>query len=838
MKNSRLRQQAPAVLMIAAAFVFLLAGLRRASTAPPAALETAGRIAPVSVPENGQSVNNGYPDLIRDRQGNLWCAWTSNRLRDPLQPYNVGQYAEGDSIIVRTRKAGGWSEAVILNTNFGVNIEPVLAPDPAGGVEVVWTSRRQGEYALYTRHVTAELNLGSELKILPAGTLEAHPALVSDRAGRIWLAAQAYRHGSMDIVFYTKEGSGWRQMPDAADSTDPEFRPRLAAAPDGAIWCAWDVESKGKYRVMVRRFDPAANAWGAAENVPGDGRLDAYAPDLAVDRDGRVWVTYGRNEAVEHLWGLRGPKQGPIPRPTVRLVVREAGGWRYARPAAGGDAGFVAKGDMPRITMGEDGALWVGWSFLGDHLNQKVGAMLIDHGKWSPAKVFGLEEPGTPLGSGQRADQRPALAAEPGGKLAIAYERGRGVFQNRDIYLREIAAANMESAPAAAPLAAFQADEARLVERPLVRHPPRLAVQDTGGERRTLYFGDLHNHLLIDDGHEGTVDQLMMFHRDRFGNDFAATTSHGDSNKLLMSELALNDALAESMLAPGQFVSIPGFEWTQGDFVVPRAGHRHVIYETPGGPLYRPTEGYSDSIREFVDLMSKTNGLIFAHHVTRGFTGGTDWSYVNVKIEPDVEMCSHWGRFEYWQNPGHIRGPEVKNCSVQDAWRMGWRLGVIGGSDGHNLFGDRIQGLTGVYATELTRPAIFEAIRKRRCYATTGEPIVLDFRVNGRFMGSEIAAADGPVVEATVMGTAPLIAVEVVKWAGGQSPFAVVYKAPVSGVQAKVWWRDPEFRTDSLYYLRVTQQVSPELAAKYKNAPDNPFPSEMAWSSPVWVSKQ
>jgi hypothetical protein len=829
-KQRQLSRHGPAALLAVAAFVFLMAGLRKGSTAPPAAVETAGKIEAVSLPENGQPVNNGYPDLIRDRQGNLWCAWASNRLRDPLQPYNAGQYAEGDSIVVRVRKGDKWSGEAILNTNFGVNIEPVIAPDPAGGVQVVWTSRRQGEYALYTRHVSAELNLAGEQKILPAGTLEAHPSLVADRGGRIWLAAQAYRHGSMDIVFYAREASGWRQMPDAADSPDPEFRPRLAAAPDGSVWCAWDAESKGKYRVMVRRFDPAANTWGTAEIVPGDGRLDAYAPDLAVDRDGRVWVTYARSEAEEHLWGLRGVRNGDPPRPSVRLVVREPGGWR--------NTGFVTKGDMPRITIGEDDAVWVAWAFLRGHVNQKVGAVAIRGGKWAPAQVFGWEEPAPVIGSGQRADQRPALAAGPDGRLAIAYEHGRGTFQNRDIYLREVVAANIESAPAAPPFTAFPAEEARSVERPLVRHAPRLALQDIGGERRTLYFGDLHNHLLIDDGHQGTVDQLMMFHRDRFGMDFAATTSHGDSNKLLMSELALNDALAESMLASGQFVSIPGFEWTQGDYVVPRAGHRHVIYETPGGPLYRPTEGYSDSIREFVDLMSKTNGLLFAHHVTRGFTGGTDWSYVNVKVEPDVEMCSHWGRFEFWQNPGHIRGPEVKNCSVQDAWRMGWRLGVIGGSDGHDLYGERISGLTGVYATELTRPAIFDALRKRRCYATTGEQIVLDFRVNGRFMGSEITASDGPVVEAAVTGTAPLIAVEVVKYAGGQSPFATVYKAPVSGAQAKVWWRDPEFRGDSMYYLRVTQQVSPELATRYRNTPDNPFPSEMAWSSPVWVSKE
>ena len=340
----------------------------------------------------------------------------------------------------------------------------------------------------------------------------------------------------------------------------------------------------------------------------------------------------------------------------------------------------------------------------------------------------------------------------------------------------------------------------------------------------------------MDDGHQGFVDQLFAIHRDRFASDFAATTSHGDSNKLLISELAHNDLLTETLNESGRFITIPGFEWTQGDFVVPRAGHRHVIYETPGGPLYRPTEGHSDSIREFVDLMSKTNGLLFAHHITRGSTGGTDWSYVNVKVEPAVEMCSSWGRFEYWQNPGHIRGPEVKNCSVQDVWRMGWRLGLIGGSDGHNLFGDRIQGLTGVYATELSRSAIFEAIRQRRSYATTGEPIVVDFRVNGHFMGSEIEAGDGPLMEGSVQGTAKLISVEVVKLDGGKYP--AVYRAPLDGRNAKFWWKDPDFRADTLYYLRVTQEVEPGLAARYRDEAENRFPTEMAWTSPVWVKRK
>jgi hypothetical protein len=172
---------------------------------------------------------------------------------------------------------------------------------------------------------------------------------------------------------------------------------------------------------------------------------------------------------------------------------------------------------------------------------------------------------------------------------------------------------------------------------------------------------------------------------------------------------------------------------------------------------------------------------------------------------------------------------------------MGLRLGVIGGSDGHNLYGDKIQGLTGVYAEDLTRSAIFDAIRKRRCYATTGDPIEVVFKVNGHLMGWEITATDGPLIEGEVKGVRKLIAVEVIKYAkkdGTPYPFPTVYSAPIEGSTAKVWWRDSDFRSDSLYYLRVTQEADPAVAARYAGEDSNPFPSEMAWSSPVWVDKE
>ncbi len=826
------------VLAVTAALsgVLIWLGLARGgSTQAPPRLVTDGEIAAVSVTESGNTVNNGYPSLVRDRQGNLWCAWISARQRDPLTRRQNVPYEEGDMVVLRARRADKWSDAVILNTNFGVNFAPVLAPDGAGNILAVWGSRRDGVDGIWWRRVGPDLSLGSELRVDPAGTLETLPSVAAGPDGAVWLAFQSFRGGSSNIVFYGLKGSGWQRLADAADGPDPEYRPRLAMAPDGGVWCVWDAYSRGKYSVLARRYDPRSGTWGASEAVPGDGRLDAYAPDLAVDGKGRLWVVYARNEVEEPAYGLRGTQSGGVPRPTTRLAVREpSGAWSAVAPLSGQQPGFVAVGDLPRIAVDGEGGVWVAWQRLPNHVDWKVGAAYYQGGRWVASQIFGEEEPVALDGPPRRADQRASLAAGPPGRLAFAYERGRGVFRNRDIFVREVKA----SAPPAIGepgLSRFDAQSQGAAERPIRRAPQRLAVHSVTGERRQLYFGDLHNHLLVDDGHQGFVDQLFAIHRDRFASDFAATTSHGDSNKLLISELAQNDLLTEVNLAPGRFISIPGFEWTQGDFVVPRAGHRHIIYETPGGPLYRPTEGHSDSIREFTELMSKTNGMIFAHHISRASAGGTDWSFTNIQVEPAVEMCSSWGRFEYYQNPGHIRAPEIKNSSVQDAWRMGWRLGVIGGSDGHNAFGDRIQGLTGIYATELTRPALFEALRKRRCYATTGEPIQVDFRVNGHLMGSEIEASDGPLIEGSVEGTAKLTRVEVVKSEAGK--YTSVYSAPLDGNRAKLWWRDPDFRAGVFYYLRVTQEAAPAITARYSKLPENPFPSEMAWTSPVWVGK-
>ena len=85
------------------------------------------------------------------------------------------------------------------------------------------------------------------------------------------------------------------------------------------------------------------------------------------------------------------------------------------------------------------------------------------------------------------------------------------------------------------------------------------------------------------------------------------------------------------------------------------------------------------------------------------------------RFEKSMEIHSSWGTFEWL---------------IQDAFRLGYRVGIVANSDGHKgrpgasypgaaLFG-AVGGLTCFLVSKLTRESILDCIRKRRHYATTG----------------------------------------------------------------------------------------------------------------------
>ncbi|OGG46063.1 MAG: hypothetical protein A3F84_01970 [Candidatus Handelsmanbacteria bacterium RIFCSPLOWO2_12_FULL_64_10] len=346
-----------------------------------------------------------------------------------------------------------------------------------------------------------------------------------------------------------------------------------------------------------------------------------------------------------------------------------------------------------------------------------------------------------------------------------------------------------------------------------------------------LFWGDLHaqsefhsmHSQKIDFRHAswskglstGTPEECYLYGRDIACLDFMAITDQG---ACVSAGWEAHQAKTEEYNAPGRFVTFRGYE--AGTSV----GHRNVIYR--GGGVEPPRDHRTfnfmpDTLYRY--YKGRADVMIVPHHVKTW----TDWRYHDPALEPLMEVYSCWGSseregFEVWDK-GMTPG-----AGAQAGLAQGYRLGIIASTDNHVGMPGRSYphdrqvhtgfkgGKVAVYAEALTREAIFDALKERHCYGTTGERIILRFFVNDRRMGS-LFATDGReeprTVRVDVVGTEEIDRVEVVR--NNQD----VHVAFGSGDRLAFEWNDASpMSGTTFYYVRVRQKDG-----------------EMAWSSPVWV---
>jgi hypothetical protein len=271
----------------------------------------------------------------------------------------------------------------------------------------------------------------------------------------------------------------------------------------------------------------------------------------------------------------------------------------------------------------------------------------------------------------------------------------------------------------------------------------------------------------------------------------------------------------------------PAFEWTCG----PPHGHHNVLFMDPQEATVFYFRG-ADALTALWAALAGGRALSIPHHTGIRWDVGPgylNWYSQDDLLRPVAEIYSHHGSSEYYGNSMayEVFHPLVHSQPgphyVRDAWERGLHLGVIASTDEHTAHpGLPHYGLTAVYAEELTREAIFDAILRRHTYATTGERIVLDFRIDGHFMGDRYRAVGQPEIEVAVVGTDELEFVTVVKYDGLAWTRVYSLSSPLSR-QVSFSYTDTTFAGDSLYYVRVRQTNEVE---------GRPV---MAWSSPTWV---
>ena len=238
------------------------------------------------------------------------------------------------------------------------------------------------------------------------------------------------------------------------------------------------------------------------------------------------------------------------------------------------------------------------------------------------------------------------------------------------------------------------------------------------------YWCDLHGQSEETIG-TNSARELIEFARDKAfldgmshqGNDFQITTP-------FWNEL---NGLTREYNKDGRFIIFPGYEWSGNTGL---GGDRNVMFMHEGRQIHRSSHALVD---DQADVWSDANSaetlfqalkgedcVVFAH------IGGR---YADIKmahdarIERSVEVHSDWGTFEWL---------------IQDALEQGYRIGILANSDGHkgrhgashpgaSLFG-AYGGLSCLLAKDLSRAGLFDALRRRHHYATTGCRMVLETR--------------------------------------------------------------------------------------------------------------
>ena len=255
-----------------------------------------------------------------------------------------------------------------------------------------------------------------------------------------------------------------------------------------------------------------------------------------------------------------------------------------------------------------------------------------------------------------------------------------------------------------------------------VSNPLRIAEQ----AELLPFWADLHGQSEETIG-TNPARELIEFARDRAfldamshqGNDFQITTP-------FWNEL---NKLSREFNKDGEFIMFPGYEWSGNTGL---GGDRNVMFMREGRQIHRSHHALIDDLSDVETDANSADDLfralehedcvVFAH------IGGR---YADIKmahdarIERAVEVHSDWGTFEWL---------------LHDAFEQGYRVGILANSDGHkgrhgashpgaSLFG-AYGGLSCLLATGLTREALFDALRKRHHYATTGCRMILDTRVD------------------------------------------------------------------------------------------------------------
>jgi len=717
------------------------------------------------------------PRICVDNNGIYWAAW-------------ISWHGEGECIRISWReKDSEWSTPIVCSENRPW-VTGIALTSWKDGVLVGWIDGDNPDtdglkIRFYNTKESGDIRLVSPLRRGPA---ELSMAASNSQYALVWTVK---RVGGRQLMICLEQDTEKREdQIEIYPENGSCIRPVLAYSKEGAV-VVWSVFSKGSSKILAQFIGSGKGDLQQPIEIASDSSGILAMPSACMAQDGGVWVAWQSDldpsvgpGLVRWIELAHLGEKGIVSEPADAMPG-------VCRQGDGEDQGFEA----PCLSVMSDGSLVIVGRGSQSVCRQDLGAK-----GWSERENIderGWQCRGHKLCTCKAGDGVLVAGREKDGIVVKWLPSGQATGGGEP----QLTSRNKSKIPQ--------------VETSILANHQHIIA----GKR--VLFGDIHQHTMASDG-TGTIEETFHRARYRYRDNVVAVADHESfvGKRTPPGEWKEACRIADEFYRPGTFVTLKAFEWTQKMY--PGPGHKVVYLPPEGGPVLSREHELTETSKGLISKCGKLGAISVPHHV--GWTGA-DMNAHDPQIQPCFEMVSCHGAYE---RPGFApigtRGDDKKGQFIADALDMGLRFGFVGGSDGHGLNwhhgvcrvkDSHRSGLTGIFATELSREGVLEAISQRLCYATSGAKIGLWFEIDGRPMGEELVIGSPVPFRVVVAATDFIEELSLVSNSGREIELdAFGNEADVHGTLP------PPLESGWCYYfVRVIQKDK-----------------EVAWSSPIWMN--
>ena len=637
------------------------------------------------------------PTACMDSSGHLWALWIS-----------TGRAKETTARIAGTVRLG--SEAVADFTIEDAGLFPA-APHVAAwksGAYLVWEAGGDGARQLFGRELTLADSRDSvilgELETLPSGTTRPLVPRLAARKDSLALVYQGLRGSNYELFFATRDASGWSESRALTETDTDEWNPRVAVDGADGLHLVWDFFEGESFEVAYARIE---------EGKLKDQRLVASGapfqgyPELAVDTAGVAWIAWEAGPQFGKHGGLRSARNLGLAKLSRSDAPENSGALSLERLAPVSLTADVSQRGFARPTLTTNGLLLT-YNFPL-RANRKRGHLFTS---WmtSVVEFTGGQavERRVPMTDGN-SDPDSVLVADPAGGawLVFSSDRRREQFDQVTAWSDSI-----ERRPHVAILRVnTDGGFPQLLEStPLPETEPRESLVRAAKPTANVYFGDLHRHTHLSrcaGAKDGTILDAYRYARGPGALDFIAITDHFQHMKPWSWFCSKRDAIRYH--APGSLVVLSGVERVRA-----KRGHYNDIYFDPAEVPFdvdtwmRPPARFAPAPPEHV--------ISIPHMMAVDDGTGFNWDEFAEERTRLFEIYQgKRGSYEGRGLPYEADDRVEEEVALARGFERGAHFGLIAASD----HASSSTSFAGLYAEELTRESVFNALQNRRCFAAT-----------------------------------------------------------------------------------------------------------------------